>query len=135
MYKKKHVIELMSGIILQANAQTYIKVIFMKFKDFDTELWEKVKEEANSKIKKETDFKIFGSEINQHALSIARKNISNAGLSKYIKVQLDNFFNAETPDKEGVIITNPPYDVRIRTKNINDFYKNIGNTLKQKYQK
>ena len=107
---------------------------FMKFNNFDSNLWEQIKEEANSKIKEKTDFKIIGTEINQLALSIARKNISNAGLSDYIKVQLDNFFKADAPENEGVIITNPPYDMRIKTKNINDFYKNIGDTLKQKYQ-
>ncbi len=107
---------------------------FMKFRNFDSTLWDQIKKEANNKIKEKTDVKIIGTEINRLALSIARKNISNAGLSPFINIQLESFFKADSPTEKGVIITNPPYDMRIKTKNINDFYKNIGDTLKQKYQ-
>ncbi len=36
--------------------------------------------------------------------------------------------------EEGILVMNPPYDERMKNDDIIQFYKEIGNTFKQKYQ-
>lgn len=54
-------------------------------------------------------------------------------LDGVIKFEMQDFFKSEKPTEEGIIITNPPYEVRIKTNNIEQFYEIIGNTLKHKW--
>ena len=39
----------------------------------------------------------------------------------------------EPKSKDGIIISNPPYGERIKSVEINDLYKRIGDNLKQKF--
>ena len=44
-----------------------------------------------------------------------------------------SFFDTNAPSENGVIVMNPPFGERLRQQNINDFYNQIGSTLKHKY--
>ena len=104
---------------------------FESWKDFDEELWEKIKEVS---LDKEVDYpgEITGSDNFQKAVRISRTNIENALLHENIKVTKSDFF--ETDIKPGTfIIFNPPYGERIDL-GINDFYEKVGSTLKHNCQ-
>ena len=105
---------------------------FMKWKDFDEDLWKKIKEEADGKIT-ETEISIMGSDISERALVNARKNIRTAQLHKDIVVIHASFEKLMPPFEKGTIITNPPYGERIQKKDMIDFYKMMGDVFKQKY--
>ncbi|MCF6365066.1 MAG: class I SAM-dependent RNA methyltransferase [Bacteroidales bacterium] len=107
---------------------------FQKFADYDYKVWNSIKREAEKQIKKEIPFKIIGTDINDKAITIARRNISNAGLRHFINIQTKDFINSRFEDKKGLIITNPPYDIRIKSNNINKLYKETGDTLKQGFK-
>ncbi len=141
---KKNIIDPMCGsgtilieaanILLNIPAGYYRKNFgFQKFSDFNTELWVSVKNNADKLIKKDTGCRIIGHDIDFKAISASRINISRANLSNVIDLQLKNFFRIAKHKEPGIIITNPPYDVRLKEKNIFEFYKNIGNTLKRKF--
>ncbi len=105
---------------------------FEKWKDFDPDLWEKVKEEANAQVR-EVDVQIIGSDKSVEAINLARKNIRAARLHKDIWV-IDKAFEKFTPpSQEGTIVTNPPYGERIQLHDIISLYKMIGDTLKKNY--
>jgi putative N6-adenine-specific DNA methylase len=104
---------------------------FEKWKDFDEELWETIKEVS---LDKETNYcgKITGSDNFQKAVRISRTNIENVLMHDNIKVTNSDFF--ETDINAGTfVIFNPPYGERIDL-GINDFYEKVGTTLKHKYQ-
>ena len=104
---------------------------FEKWKDFDENLFEKIKDVS---LNKERNYSgtITGSDNFQKAVRISRKNIENALLFENIKVKNEDFF--ETKIKENTfVIFNPPYGERIEL-GINEFYKKIGDSLKNNYK-
>ena len=104
---------------------------FEGWKDFDEDLFEKIKEIS---LEKETHYygKITGSDNFQKAIRISRENIDNALFYENIKVTKSDFFETEIAPGTFVIF-NPPYGERIDL-GINDFYEKVGTTLKHKYQ-
>ena len=104
---------------------------FEGWKDFEKELFEKIKEIS---LNKETNFcgKITGSDNFQKAVRISRENVDNALFYENITVTKTDFFEAEI-DPGTFVIFNPPYGERIDL-GINDFYEKVGTTLKHKYQ-
>ena len=104
---------------------------FESWKDFDSELFEKIKDVS---LNKEVDFKgtITGGDNFQKAIRISRKNIENALMFENIKVKNEDFF--ETSIKENsFVIFNPPYGERIEL-GINEFYEKVGDSLKNNYK-
>ena len=104
---------------------------FEGWKNFDEELFEKIKEIS---LEKETHYygKITGSDHFQKAVRISRENIDNALFYENIKVTKSDFFETEIAP-ETFVIFNPPYGERIDL-GVNDFYEKVGATLKHKYQ-
>ncbi len=106
---------------------------FEKWKDFDSELWEKVLDEAAGKKIAKLDFKIVGSDIESRAIRVAKGNIENAGLSKVVELNVVPFQEMMPPTGGGIAIINPPYGERITPEDINTMYKEIGDVLKHKF--
>ncbi len=106
---------------------------FMQWKDFDKKLWEQVCARENAKTH-ELKCKIFGSDVNQNALSLASEIITGAGFETNIELKQVAFENSTAPNPDGgLIIFNPPYGERIQKNDIRAFYKMIGDVLKSKY--
>ena len=64
------------------------------------------------------------------AIVITKQHIENMKLSKIISVDGKNFLNSDGSENT-ILILNPPYGERIKLKE--GYYKQIGDTLKQKY--
>ena len=105
---------------------------FMKRVDFDKALWEKVVLESKQR---QTDFhhKIIGSDTNFGVIRKAQTNIEAAGLSEFIEVKRKGLEKLIPPEERGLIMMNPPYDERLQLKEVEAFYKMIGDQLKQKF--
>ena len=104
---------------------------FEGWKDFDENLWEKIKETS---LDKERDYPgtISGADNFQKAVRISRANIENALLYDNIKVKKEDFFESNV--KEGTfVLFNPPYGERIPVE-VDEFYEQVGNTLKHQYE-
>lgn len=105
---------------------------FMKWKDFDRALFEKVVADANAHIC-ENDGLIFGADIDKKNLRIATENLENAHLQHDVELSHGAFEDSNPPFENGIIVMNPPYGERLELNNAIDFYKTIGNTMKHKY--
>ena len=105
---------------------------FMKWKDYDPELWEKVKSEANDRIST-VKLQLFGADRAGRAIDSALENIRFTGLQQEIMLKEISFEESVPPVDKGFIICNPPYDERIKLDDAIAFYKMIGDTLKRKY--
>jgi len=102
---------------------------FEKWKDFDQELFSQIYNDDSGA--KELKHRIIGSDISPQVIAIAEKNIRNAGLKKYIDLQVMPFQQyTEAPAAEGVLITNPPYGERIKVDDLDELYSMIGERLK-----
>ena len=105
---------------------------FMKWVDFDPELWYKIKETEDAKIANQGS-QIRGCDIASKAIDSTMQNIRFAKLLNRIKVENTPFESYRPPDEKGFLITNPPYDERMQMDDIIAFYKKIGDVLKKNY--
>ncbi len=105
---------------------------FEKWLDWDMDLFEKIEESC---LKKTRDFhhSIIGFDKEYSAVRKANINIENANLTDFITIKEGDFFESEK-EVEGPlhIVFNPPYDERLEI-NIEEFYSQIGDTLKKNY--
>ncbi len=105
---------------------------FMRWDDFDAELWEEIKTTANAKIK-ESGPAIFGSDKDVEAFKNALLNVETAELHQKIDITWRAMARRHAPEPPGIIIFNPPYDERMPEEDIAQFYKYIGDVMKQHY--
>ena len=105
---------------------------FEKWHDFDSELYEKIVESSLNKTR-EFHYKITGYDKAPSAVQKAIDNVANANLSEYINVERKNFFESEKLVENHLhIVFNPPYGERLNIE-MEEFYGNIGDTLKRNY--
>ena len=105
---------------------------FQTWKDYDESLFEKIVEASLNKTR-EFHFKIEGYDKAPSAVSKARTNIEEAKLEEYISIEHQDFFKT-VKESQGPLhmVFNPPYGERLNVE-MERFYKQIGDTLKQGY--
>lgn len=106
---------------------------FMNWANYNEELFNEIKEEADSQIK-ELECRIFASDRSDKATAIAKRNLKNTGLHKDIELK-NRYFDSIVPEeKKGILIFNPPYGRRLEERGeIIGLYKDIGNVLKRNF--
>ena len=105
---------------------------FEKWNDWDNDLFDSILESQMKKVR-EFHHTIKGFDKAPSAVQKARENIKNANLEEYISISEDNFFETEKSTEGKLhIVFNPPYDERLDI-HMEEFYKNIGDTLKKNY--
>ena len=105
---------------------------FMKWKNYDADLWHKIKDEAKANIK-ECEAKIIGGDAVFRVIEKARNNITRAGLDEDIIITNKRFEEHKPSGEGGTVIINPPYGERLELEDIAAFYKLMGDTLKQNF--
>jgi putative N6-adenine-specific DNA methylase len=105
---------------------------FMKWRDYDAALWEKVMHDCNQLITSDRLI-MHGSDRSERAIESARENLKFTNLYEDISLEVKSFEDARPPFEKGFIISNPPYDERLQIDDSLAFYKMIGDTLKRKY--
>ena len=105
---------------------------FERWKDWDEDLFEKIEESVLKKVR-EFHFTIKGYDKAPSAVHKAKDNVENANLSEFIKVEHEDFFKTEKQTERHLhMVFNPPYGERLNI-DMPEFYKAIGDTLKQSY--
>jgi putative N6-adenine-specific DNA methylase len=105
---------------------------FQRWKDYDKELFEKVREEANGLIRL-SPVTISGSDISAEAAAMARSNVARAGLSDVVTVSVADFKDLTHSGSDCSLFLNPPYGLRIKPEEIDTLYGMIGSTLKHAF--
>ncbi len=100
--------------------------------DFDAKIWQEVKTAADQQIISLPAGLVAGSDIDSDAIQASRKNLSQIPGGRNVKLQVLDF--QDIPNLENqVIVCNPPYGIRLKQKDsIIDFYRKIGDFLKQR---
>ncbi len=108
---------------------------FEKLKNFDAREWENAKRAAASRESAPADLPpIFGADLYGDELKSARENIAATGLADRIQLKQANVLELPAPASSGVIVTNPPYGVRLSGEDeLSEFYPQLGNALKQRF--
>ncbi|WP_299276989.1 class I SAM-dependent RNA methyltransferase [uncultured Psychroserpens sp.] len=105
---------------------------FERWQDWDVDLFEKIEESLLSKTR---DFhhKMIGYDKSPSAVTKAKANLKNAHLDEFVSIQHEDFFKTQKAGENKLhMVFNPPYGERLDI-NMETFYKEIGDTLKQGY--
>ena len=115
---------------------------FMNLADYNEEAFLKVVSEAEALEKDTLDFKLYGYDHDKKVLQFAKDNARNAGVGKFIEFKGTSIAVAAPPvagednaEIQGTVICNPPYGARIGDEdNLKDVYRDLGFTLKNRFQ-
>lgn len=105
---------------------------FEKWKDFDRELLDRIYNDDSAE--REFTHKIYGYDINQHAVDATNANAKSAGVADCVTVERREFKQFVQPAEKALIITNPPYGERITTPDMAGLYRSIGERLKHQFE-
>lgn len=85
---------------------------FMRMPDFEPETWQRVKAKADAQICDLPEGLITGSDASKLAVKAARINLGQLPYGKEVVVRTSRFQELE-PISNAVIVSNPPYGVRL----------------------
>ncbi len=105
---------------------------FQGWPDYEPGIWRKIKLEEKE-INVPEGLELFGSDEDEEIIDGARKNIRGVGLGEIILTEVSDFFSLKPPGKPVMVIMNPPYDEKIPLEKAEEFYKQIGDKLKQDF--
>ena len=105
---------------------------FTRWRDFDPALWEKVRKEAGERIIP-SPAQIRGADSSLRAIDGAKMNLRYSNTEEIITLSKGGFHQTRPPFETGMIVTNPPYDERLKLDDSVAFYRSMGDTLKQFY--
>jgi putative N6-adenine-specific DNA methylase len=107
---------------------------FERLTRFDPEAWEKVKAVSLAREQPVGPRAIHGSDLYGRTLDNARANLRDMGLEDVVSLKQVNLLELSAPATSGLLVTNPPYGVRLGEKEeLARFYPELGHLLKQKF--
>ena len=96
------------------------------------EVWQQERKAAYSAIDYDIDLQIYGSDINAHAVEIAKINAENAGVDDCITFKQIPFNKLHLPGDYGVCVTNPPYAERMgNLADVERLYTDMGKLFRK----
>jgi putative N6-adenine-specific DNA methylase len=105
---------------------------FEKWSDWDNDLFDAVTDSLLKKVR-EFHYTIKGYDKAPSAVMKAKDNIKNANLDEYVTISQEDFFRTEKETRGPLhMVFNPPYGERLEI-DLERFYREIGDTLKQGY--
>ncbi|MBD2259269.1 THUMP domain-containing protein [Pseudanabaena sp. FACHB-2040] len=108
---------------------------FETWPDFDDDLWDGLLQEAEDSQREDLEAVIVGCDRDPEVIRQARANALNCGVGHLVKFSSEELDSVEAPADHGVLLCNPPYGERLgRDENLGQFYKLLGNVLKQRFK-
>ena len=95
-------------------------------------IWKESRKEAYSSIDLEKSLNIQGYDIDKRAIRAAKINAAEVGVADSIHFQVRDVSELSSSNKNGCIVTNPPYGERLESKeSAEKLYRILGERLKQ----
>lgn len=107
---------------------------FQKLAWYDGPTWQRIKQAAQRRMKLPAPAGIYASDDDAAAIADCTANLSVAGVAGTVVVERINALERFAPAPKGVIVTNPPYGVRLAdAEQLAAFYPRLGDILKQRF--
>ncbi len=107
---------------------------FQKLARYNAATWERELAAAAREEKPEAPLPIHGSDLHGRSLEHARMNLRDAGLDRAVTLKQVNLLELSAPSSHGMLVTNPPYGVRLGEKErLAAFYPQLGDALKRRF--
>lgn len=102
-----------------------------EFPRLKKELWDKARQEAKERIKEDSTFVAYASDIDPECVKLAQENAKNAGVYSNMRIFQRDALTIETEGKRGTVVCNPPYGERLFSiKEAEKLYKKMGEHFK-----
>ena len=102
-----------------------------KWPNLPSKLWLDAADEAMDK-EYHGEYDIMGSDIDPHAVEIARSNAVKADVEELVRFDVADAMKYSPPEPAGRIVTNPPYGERLMEKQeAEDLYRGFGKTYRR----
>ena len=107
---------------------------FEKLRNHDATAWTTLRDEVAARENKSIKTDIYGYDRSGDAIATANNNVASLGLESQIALKQCSFEDSKPPVAAGLLITNPPYGVRMEElDDLADWYPKVGDVLKQRY--
>lgn len=107
---------------------------FEHWSEHDGEMWQKLREEAHSVRETPENVLFYASDISKSAVESLRRSAKTLGVAASVQSEVTTFENAPQPAAPGLLVTNPPYGVRVgQERELIPLYERLGDTLKQRF--
>lgn len=106
---------------------------FSHLKNMDQQEWNRIRQDVSEANPGNRALNIFGCDHDAHALSTARSNLQYLKLFD-VQVNQGDVLEITPPAAKGIIVTNPPYGVRMGNQPaLEAWYPKFGDMLKQRF--
>jgi putative N6-adenine-specific DNA methylase len=106
---------------------------FRHLRNFEQTAWDQLCQESRTLTPHSAPCSIIGYDADAGALAMARKNLEGLGFEEIQLSQVD-VLDVTPPAPEGLLVTNPPYGVRMGDRlELETWYPKFGNLLKQRF--
>lgn len=100
----------------------------------DKALWAKLRADARAAIQPLPEDTLFASDIHPGAIAVTHRHLEQVGFADAVAIMESNFVEIAAPAESGLIVTNPPYGVRLSEQDaLRAEYPEWGRTLKQQF--
>ncbi len=107
---------------------------FENLANFDMIEWQRLRKNAQGEAQEPRSLPLFGSDIDPLMVRAAGLNLKAAGVFDCVRLMEADFLNVDPPLPEGMIVSNPPYGVRLgQEEDLVAFYHAVGDNLKQHF--
>lgn len=107
---------------------------FEKLTSFDARQWNRIRTMAEQRRRRTPELNIYASDIDPRQVANARANLAAAGIEGLVHFGEGDFVTLDAPAAEGVIVTNPPYGVRLGDEEeLQAWYPQVGDHLKRAF--
>ncbi len=98
-----------------------------QFPFIQSSVWDDARDEGIAGIIEDCEFEAYASDIDAECVKLTQRNISRAGVGKYVKCFQKNALDIETFGRRGTVVCNPPYGERMMTKpQVEKLYSDMG---------
>jgi putative N6-adenine-specific DNA methylase len=107
---------------------------FERLRNFDPALWQRVRDAARARELAPRPLEVYGADRDPAALARAQRALAHAGLADAVRLQRADVLEVAAPAPAGVLVTNPPYGVRLGEDTaLAAFYPKLGDALKARF--
>ena len=106
---------------------------FENLASFDKVEWARLRKDAEAEALEPYALPIYGCDIDPAMVRATGLNLRAAGLLECIAIDEGDALEIPAPADSGILISNPPYGVRLSNDNMAALYEGLGDTLKQTF--
>jgi putative N6-adenine-specific DNA methylase len=101
---------------------------------FDGPRWQRLRDRARQRRRESIPVPVVGRDRDARAIAAARAHAEAAGVAGIVSFEVADVLRADAPRPPGVIVSNPPYGVRLEAADaMAAFYPKLGDALKQRF--